>query len=197
MKKVRFWVIRHGEKDGDADKLSEKGVEQVQKTARHLLKGMTFQAAFYSGMNRTKETVEIVLEELDQQCELQINEGFGFAWAEKEQPVTPEFRQLYKAATAGEKVTVAQCLSSWPGAQLIRSRLFDTMLGLARTLANRFPAEEEIDILVGSHGPAGELAAVKPEKTMALGLGSIICYVVEYNEQTGEIKLAHSVRLPG
>lgn len=191
-KRINFWVIRHGERNGNKDALSEKGVQQVKRVTSLLMQNFVFSKAFYSGMNRTKQTVETMLEVLGSPLKATREEGFGYEWAEKEQPLTPEMRKA--AAEGKEEMTAADWLRAWPGALLIRGRFLATMLGWARTLAGRF-SKKEIDVLVGSHGPTGELAALKPEATRALGLAEIICYVIEYDEETDEAKLVASARL--
>jgi broad specificity phosphatase PhoE len=190
-KRICFWVIRHGEKDGDM--LTEKGVQQVRLAAR-LLDGTTFRAAFHSGMKRAEQTVLEILSATGQKkMKPEANVGFGYEWAEKEYPLTPVIRKI---ATDGKNnVTAADWLKAWPGARLIRERFASTMLGLTRTLVKHFPEEKEIDVLVGSHGPTGELATLEPETTRVLELAGIICYVIMYDEQTGKAEIAHSVRL--
>src|SRR5882672_9735761 len=51
MTTVHYWVIRHGQRDGDKDALTEKGFEQVKASAKHNLSTIKFDAAFFSGMN--------------------------------------------------------------------------------------------------------------------------------------------------
>ncbi len=198
MKIVNFWVIRHGEKRLDEDALSETGVEQVKETTRRFLRNLTFQAVFYSGMKRTKETVEIVLETLGFLPKtigyplILAEEGFGYEWAIKEQPLSPI---ICKTMERRKKITVADWLRIWPGALLIRGRMLGTVLGWARTLANQFPQEQEINVLVGSHSPTGELAAINLS-TETLSYASLIQYIIEYDEETDMAKLTASCRLP-
>lgn len=195
MKTVNFWVMRHGEKKVNEDALSELGIEQVKKTARQFLRDLTFQAVFHSGMKRTKETVEVALEALGLSSYrplILIEEGFGYEWAQKEQPITSQLRE---AIVKRKELNVANFLKLWPGALLIRGRMLGTMLGWARTLADQFPQEEKINVLVGSHSPTGELAAINPF-TKALSYASLIQYVVEYDEETDIARLTASCRLP-
>lgn len=189
-KRVNFWVIRNGEEFKDA--LSEKGRKQVRAVASRLLCGLNFLKVFYSGINQTKETVETILEVIGQPFKLTIEEGFGCVWVEKEQLVSETWRKKF---VNNEEITVADWLENWPGALLIRGRFLATMLGWARTLVGRF-SEKEIEVLVGSDGPAGGLAVIEPKSTKALGPAEVICYIIEYDPLTDEAKLVHSVRLP-
>jgi broad specificity phosphatase PhoE len=193
MKKIIFWMIRHGEAVND--KLTERGIEQVKKATK-LFKGMTFQAAFYSGAERTRQTVKIVLSILNQNLTPEREEGFGYLWAEKKYPITPEIEQKIKQKTKNENETVKIWLDAWPGALLIRNRLLETLFTQTKILATQCK-EEEINVLVGSHACTAELATLKPEETLILNYTDIFTYVFEYNENEKEkIKMIASFSPP-
>ena len=137
MKTVHYWVMRHGQKDPDKDALSDKGFEQVKASAKHNLSSVKFDAAFFSGMHRVKETAETVLSTLGQSLPLTADQGFGFGWAadEKRWPYKEATNQVEAAKAAGAEETADLWMEKWPPALMVRGRMLGSLLYRAQTLA--------------------------------------------------------------
>jgi len=197
MKTVHYWVMRHGQKDPDKDALSEKGFEQVKASAKHNLSNEKFDAAFFSGMHRVKETAETVLSTLGQSLPLTADQGFGFGWAadEKRWPYKEATNQVEAAKAAGAEETADLWMEKWPPALMVRGRLLGTLLSRAEALAAAAKGDT-VKVLVGSHSPTSELAALDPKTTPRLRETDVIHYVVEVGDEGGKIVKSEVHRAP-
>lgn len=172
---VRFWVMRHGQKAGDA--LTVLGREQVEQAARRLLMGVTFRAAFHSGMERARQTVEEALQAIGQaDVPVEAEKGFGYAWALDELNFPIEAAKKHLPQTP----TVADWLFAWPPAQIIRERFIATLVYRACEIAEgHFGDVGTINVLVGSHSPTGELACDNPSEMEPLREAEVIVYTFD------------------
>jgi broad specificity phosphatase PhoE len=197
MKTVNFWVIRHGHKDPEKDALSDKGFEQVKASAKHNLNNVKFDAAFFSGMHRVKETAETVLSTLGQNVPLTADQGFGFGWAadEKRWPYKEATNQVEAAKAAGAEETADLWMEKWPPALMVRGRLLGSLLYRAQALADSVK-KDEINVLVGSHSPTSELAALDPKTTPRLRETDVMKYVVEIGNEGPKITKSEVLRAP-
>lgn len=197
MKTVHFWVMRHGQKDPDKDALSDKGFEQVKASAKHNLSNVKFDAAFFSGMQRVKETAETVLSTLGQSLPLTADQGFGFGWAadEKRWPYKEATNQVEAAKAAGAVETADLWMEKWPPALMVRGRLLGSLLYRAQALADSVK-KDTINVLIGSHSPTSELAALDPQNTPRLRETDVIQYVVEVGDQGPKITKSEVLRAP-
>jgi len=190
---VVFYGMRHGDKEGDA--LTEKGREQVRRSAEANFKRINFCMAFHSGMERAKQTVEIALETVglrtlfaeivdpfpDDGVALLEEPRFGFTWAWDPQayPIDAELNARDRTT-----VTVQQWLQSWAPARAIRTEVEATLKHYAWTLANMRPCER-LNVLIASHSPTIELAVGRPDRTMSLREADIAIYTVKvYDDGT-------------
>lgn len=197
MKTVHFWVMRHGQKDPDKDALSDKGFEQVKASAKHNLSNVKFDAAFFSGMHRVKETAETVLSTLGQSLPLTADQGFGFGWAadEKRWPYKEATNQVEAAKAAGATETADLWMEKWPPALMVRGRLLGSLLYRAQALADSVK-KDTINVLIGSHSPTSELAALDPKNTPRLRETDVIQYVVEVGDEGPKITKSEVLRAP-
>lgn len=197
-KTVRFWVIRHGERNGDKDELTEKGFQMVRESARHNLSDVPrFDAAFFSGMHRVRQTAETVLETLGRTCALTSEQGFGFAWAadDKRWPFKEATKRVEEAKAAGAQETADTWLEQWPPALMVRGRFLGTLLLRAQMLADRH-TDDSIEVLVGSHSPCSEMAALDPKATPRLREADIMQYVVEVGDDGAKLVKSEVIRAP-
>ncbi len=165
---VRFYVMRHGEKDSD-----------------DLTAGLEFTWAFCSGMNRALQTVEEVLYALGHEMVLggiKAEEGFSYVGTEAEFPIGDCKKVMDVRARRGEDIVVLDWLKEWTGAAIMRGRVQMTLLHIARELASCMKMQSKFNILVGSHSPTGELACLEPSTTPTLREADICLYEVEVPE---------------
>jgi len=197
MTTVHFWVIRHGQRDGDKDALTEKGFEQVKASATHNLGNVKFDAAFFSGMHRVKQTAETVLSTLGQSVPLTAEQGFGFGWAadEKRWPYKEANARVEAAKAAGAQDTADLWLENWPPALMVRGRLLGTLLLRAQSLAAASKANA-INVLAGSHSPTSELAALDPKTTARLRETDVMHYAVEVDADGAKLVKSEVLRAP-
>ncbi|MBI4264821.1 MAG: histidine phosphatase family protein [Acidobacteria bacterium] len=197
MKTVLFWVMRHGQRNGDKDELTEQGFEQVRASAKHNLSSLTFDAAFFSGMHRVRQTAETVLTTLGQSVPLVADQGFGFGWAadEKRWPFKEATRRVEEAKAGGAQETADLWLEQWPPALMVRGRLLATLLLRAQMLADA-SQRDTIRVLVGSHSPTSELAALDPKTTLRLRETDIMHYAVEVGGEGPKLVTSEVVRAP-
>ena len=197
MKTVHYWVMRHGQKDPDKDALSDKGFEQVKASAKHNLSSVKFDAAFFSGMHRVKETAETVLSTVGQSLPLTADQGFGFGWAadEKRWPYKEATNQVEAAKAAGAQETADLWMEKWPPALMVRGRLLGSLLYRAQALADSVK-KDTINVLVGSHSPTSELAALDPKNTPRLRETDVIHYVVEVGDDGPKITKSEVLPAP-
>ena len=197
MTTVYFWVIRHGQRDGDKDALTEKGFEMAKAAAKANLSNVRFDAAFYSGMQRVKQTAETVLSTLGQNIPLVAEQGFGFGWAadEKRWPYKEANTKVEAAKAAGVQDTADLWLENWPPALMVRGRLLGTLLLRAQLLATTNKAGS-LNVLAGSHSPTSELAALDPKTAARLRETDIMHYVVEVGDEGPKLVKSDVVRAP-
>jgi broad specificity phosphatase PhoE len=197
MQTVHYWVIRHGQRDGDKDALTDKGFEMAKAAAKANLSNVKFDAAFFSGMHRVKQTAETVLSTLGQNIPLVAEQGFGFGWAadEKRWPYKEANAKVEAAKAAGAQDTADLWLETWPPALMVRGRLLATLLLRAQLLANANKANT-INVLAGSHSPTSELAALDPKNTARLRETDILHYVVEVGDDGPKLVKSEVVRAP-
>ncbi|MGB7218602.1 MAG: histidine phosphatase family protein [Vicinamibacterales bacterium] len=197
MTTVHFWVIRHGQRDGDKDAITEKGFEQVKTSAKANLSNVKFDAAFFSGMHRVKQTAETALSTIGQSVPLVAEPGFGFAWAadEKRWPYKEANAKVEAAKAAGVQDTADLWLENWPPALMVRGRLLATLLFRAQLLAGSNKAGT-INVLAGSHSPTSELAALDPKTTARLRETDLMHYVVEVGDEGPKLVKSDVVRAP-
>ena len=197
MTTVHFWVMRHGQRDGDKDALTDKGFEQVKASAKHNLSNVKFDAAFFSGMHRVKQTAETALGTIGQNIPLVAEAGFGFGWAadEKRWPYKEANTKVEAAKAAGAQDTADLWLENWPPALMVRGRLLATLLFRAQLLANANKAGT-INVLAGSHSPTSELAALDPKATARLRETDIMHYVVEIGDEGPKLTKSEVVKAP-
>lgn len=207
---VVMYAMRHGERtpatapgQEPADELTALGIQQVKRAAQNRLVDVTFDAAYYSGMNRAEQTVTEALVAIGMGDVVpKANEGFGYEWATKATGVNPEYlavRPVEKAIgeackAEGKKPMVADWLNSpWRPAWAIRGRFYQTLLDVAVSEAmDTEEGTDEVNVLIGSHSPTAELAAVDPSTMPRLGLADMVKYVVEVDIETGDAKLVSS-----
>lgn len=188
---VIFDVMRHGEKDGD--KLTPKGKEQVAVSARANLTGRNYVLVLHSEMQRARETVHEVLQTIGidpSSIDIMVEEGFGYEWA-----IDPRWpaKEVQRIKASGEATTVDFWIEKWPSACMLRGRVMATLLFWAQMIVEDEDAgEEEVHVLVGSHSPCGDMAAIDPKTTDALGEADIMRYTVEVDLKTLEAKIVSS-----
>jgi broad specificity phosphatase PhoE len=189
--------MRHGQKDPDKDALSEKGFDQVKASAKHTLGNVKFDAAFYSGMQRVKETAETVLSTLGQNLPLTADQGFGFGWAadEKRWPYKDATNMVEDAKKGGAQETADLWMEKWPPALMVRGRLLATLMFRAQALADSIK-KDSINVLVGSHSPTSELAALDPKNTPRLRETDVIHYEVQVADDGPKITKSEVVKAP-
>lgn len=197
MKTVHYWVMRHGQKDPDKDALTDKGFEMAKAAAKHNLSNVTFDAAFFSGMQRVKETAETVLSTLGQKLSLTADQGFGFGWAadEKRWPYKDATNSVEEAKKGGAQETADLWMEKWPPALMVRGRLLATLLFRAQALADSIK-KDSINVLVGSHSPTSELAALDPRNTPRLRETDLIHYEVQVADDGPKITKSEVVKAP-
>ncbi len=197
MKTVHFWVMRQGHKDPDKDPLSDKGFEQVKASAKHNLSNVKFDAAFFSGMHRVKQTAETVLSTLGQSLPLTADQGFGFGWAADETrwPYKEATNMVEAAKAAGAQETADLWMEKWPPALMVRGRLLGSLLYRAQARADSVK-KDTINVLIGSHSPTSELAALDPKNTPRLRETDVIHYVVEVGDDGPKITKSDVVPAP-
>lgn len=202
--RVFFDVMRHGEKD--LDQLTPKGFEQVKASAKANLNAFTYIAAFYSGMSRTKQTVETALQAIGQAvCNIRKEWGFGYLWAEDPKwPIGEALDRVIARVSAGEAETAALWIEEWPVTRAIRGRFIGTLEKWALHFAeqlnrdlSRGPIHPDMDVpklrvLVGSHSPTSELACLDPASTPRLREADGITYCMEVDTVTLEVTMISS-----
>lgn len=205
MKRIVIYIMRHGEKQDDM--LTEAGIKQVIDSTQHNLKGINFDLAYYSGMNRTKDTVATALQALgiadkkqfyshsEDIWVFQKEEGFSYVVSPYEDnlwPIQEAQKKVEAAKDKGELETADLWLKNWPKALIIRGRLQKTLLLLGKALNENpiYKDQEVINILVASHSPTAELAALEPRLTPKLSEADIIRYTLV--NHSGEMKIISS-----
>ncbi|MDD5341754.1 MAG: phosphoglycerate mutase family protein [Patescibacteria group bacterium] len=190
---VEFYVMRHGEKDGDA--LTETGREQVRQATREYLADAGFFAALSSEMARAHETTRVALKELDQaMLTTRQDPGFGYEHATRDYPedtIQAAMLNVQSAVKAGAKETVRLWLRLRPASCQIRGRFTECLFKWAARYADRMEGEP-LMFLVGSHSPCSELAVLDPDNTPRLDLAGIVKYVVRVDTETLEAQLVGS-----
>ena len=197
MKTVLYWVMRHGQRNGDKDELTEKGFEQVKASATHNLGNVKFDAAFYSGMHRVKQTAETALGAIGQTLPVTADQGFGFGWAadEKRWPYKEANSRVEAAKAGGAQDTADLWLEQWPPALMVRGRLLATLLLRGQMLADSSKGDT-VRVLVGSHSPTSELAALDPKSAARLRETDIMHYVVEIGDEGPKLVKSEVLRAP-
>ncbi len=162
MHTVNFYVMRHGKKGGD--RLTEEGFQMVQRSAQMHLSGIPIHAALYSGMNRTLQTVNHALNVAGAaDVPVEIDYGFGYSWAIGDPNCSVYKRAEYRfdPLPNDQSVlkTVGDCLKYWPPSRIYRHRIRGALLSQAEAMSFRFPDNDTVNVLVGSHSPTAEMAA--------------------------------------
>ena len=181
---VRFFCMRHGEKDGDM--LTEKGKRQVLASARaHLReKEIRFLFAYYSGKNRAKETADIALSTSSCATPVTIEEGFGYEWALNSKLPQFNFEEIEAkiSAEVGNKQTAYDWLEHYPPCFGFLARFQDKMFEI--TLQFKKFIRNDTNIFVSSHSPLCELAAPDPRTMPRLGYADIVVYTIQFDKFT-------------
>lgn len=168
-------IIRHGNKEGDA--LSPLGIAQITALANFLATfGLHFVAAYWSGAQRTLQSIQVVAETLGLNRMLPIRDeraGMEDMLAADSAGFMAEFKEAsakIKQICDPGPATVAEYLAYWPTATLLKDRLESLM---QEAIADLNPGEA---VIIGSHGPTAELAVLNPEACAALAEGDAIIY---------------------
>lgn len=179
---VNVWCLRHPEKEGDA--LTPSGFRQAVEIARYF-RGYKFDAVYYSGRNRTRQTALTILGMIDElNTELRVHPGFDYACLEDE--VTRSMVDVDTIRAAEEVIGSGYPTGYWhlmmkfaPAWQLrgqVSAAIADVAARVAReAAATKSPA----DILVCSHTPVIEAGVPDPHRAGFLGFGQGICFTVE------------------
>jgi len=200
MKKIL--VVRHTNRKGSVggkggeDALSPLGIEQMQAMSRKLQElGYVFVLFIYSGLNRTKQALEIALEVLGvQPVRLGQDSRFNFGatltqYLKDTGGFYAEVDRMKSAIGSDRKLTVADALEQSMYARTGRQFVTEAVLELATELKDGKTA------LVTSHAPWAELAAVDPN-TMPYGIGEGdgVLYTVDGDEIVDSVLIEAPIR---
>jgi len=180
-KKVAVYVMRHGPKDGD--KLTEEGERSVQLSAVNNLAGLEFHALYASRKYRALQTVVIAvgtLEGANRGMSIEARDGFDFAGAPGLKDWPKFDSELKRRVAAGEAATVALWQDIAPEyVNHQRPRITAEILAVAKDMAAKYKDLDEINVLVGCHGPCSELACLDPKDMPAINEADIVKYEIQ------------------
>ena len=212
---IKCYVTRHGQPHKSVQTIGHKLDALTQPGAAHAAatalanygpaNPVTFDAVYFSGMNRALETVQQALKAIGQDHLPIVEEpGFGFTWVLKD-PALPPFDFF---GTEGAMVAKngddprATMLYEWfepgvyPPIWAIRGRLIGALMDVSRRAILDNPVKRELNILIGSHGPTGEAAALDPSTTPCLRFCDTICYKLMVVDGKLEITASESIFAP-
>lgn len=192
---VNFWCMRHGERDGEGN-TTERGLRQVEASAKAHLAGQEFDIVFHSGWWRAEQAARRAAVVLDLQCPIVAMQSFDYSGTSgpfvPHLPIEAARQQIGKPH--GE-TTAYDWLEKWgwpAGFQRgqMRAAMLEATIYLMTNPVVKTSLTEtgESNVLVTGHSPGLEMAADKPSMTTSLNLADIICYEVEV-DKTGFVTI--------
>ncbi|OGI22583.1 MAG: hypothetical protein A2194_01825 [Candidatus Moranbacteria bacterium RIFOXYA1_FULL_44_8] len=163
---VNIHGMRHGDKDGDT--LTEKGKEQVAKSARKNLAGISIDAYYSSLRTRAFETADVVYETIGSKTEVEIahrRAAFDFCGAPgiTNTKAVTEGEKAYREEHGIEKETVGTWRQGAPAwTDFLRGRVYQGLKDVATEQAFDAKGNAVKNVFIGSHSPTIELAVADP-----------------------------------
>lgn len=151
---VNVWVMRHGEKKGDA--LTPKGIQQVRASAEMHFEGLHFTHGFHTGKQRVIQTVNEVAEALGENICPSANQDYNPWWAFD--PNLPQYDvEQLEADLVG--ATVYDLLGAWPPAWAMLSQMRQAVKNTAMMIWEmQKQGVAKRDVLICNHTWVAEMA---------------------------------------
>jgi len=136
-------------------------------------------AAFYTDLRRTRQTIDTAMAEIGELAAFEIigEPRFGFRYAED--PRHPFPGNSGVSAADWRAQDPRDWLERWPVCREIKGGFTATLLHWACYFGNAGDKSDDVNILIGSHSPTGELAAIEVGVFGLLWEADIVRYAIE------------------